>query len=531
MKKRFLSLLMAFCLMLSLVPAAFAAEDQTTWYKPQEGTPTNIVRPDGTEIEIPDYNLSMRSKVRSSLSENSTGTPISSADEFKNANWTSGQSFYLTNDIDVSSLFVGKGEWTGAVDFLLANFDGCGHKISGVPNNCYLFAYCIGGSIKNLTFDVGTNAAFLVFGPGTSGGKYAAFTMSNVHAIGNVTLSSTDQANYSPFIYASNPHFTMENCKNFADISGVTYAAVFYGYSTVRGGSYAFSGCENHGNVNLRNAALFFGNPTYLSDTYTSEHNVSVSISNCKNYGQIRSVATEPHYFVTDVGDGMSTFSANIEAQLKSNNAMLTLGGACTEVLCTHKNESATHNGELFRGNAPDGLAIRVSEDGETLKITRATNESEIAYYGIEVANYVTALRIYNDTENNNQLAVENMGTEQISMIEYIDVPVDDTSSTLTAKLKLYAFADEELGESGGEIQVDDEAVYPLISYNGKTYYKLLHSHSSIYDFADLYASGSSYRTTETGAVFVGSTGIKGTAVVSAYNSYDEVVGRAYLGG
>lgn len=89
-------------------------------------------------------------------------------------------------------------------------------------------------------------------------------------------------------MFAAGPYFTMDSCNNYANIEGDTYAAVFSGYYPLPAKDYPldsyfkFIDCENHGDVTLRYAGLFFGNPTGLRE---DRH---ISFDGVKNYGEIR---------------------------------------------------------------------------------------------------------------------------------------------------------------------------------------------------------------------------------------------------
>ena len=526
MKKRMVSLFMVACLMLTLAPAVLAVNGSANeWCDLPDNVPTTLTRPDGEVVNIPDFPAISTMSVSSN---DSNVIEIGTVQQFLAADWLSGKSYVLTADLNFNTVSSEAGAWTALVSGFYAYLDGDGHTISGIAEDHYLIDYCVGGEIKNLTFDVGNNAAFLVFGPATIGGQCFPLKLTNINVIGNVELANANQSNYSPFIYASNPGLIMEGCKNYADISGVTYAAVFYGYSTITGGSYKFLNCENHGNIDLRYGALFFGNPTYLSDSYVSEKNVTVEISGCKNFGQIRSTSTDPHYFVTDVGGGLSTFSQNIEAQLIANNcqnSMLTIGGACEDVLCQHRTE-LSHDGKLYVGEGPEGLGLTLNEDGETLTIQRATNEDDlgIAYYEVTVSAYVTVAET--EEGGNGTIILKNFrGSEQRSVSDYVDLPGDSNQSSIDASLKYWGFADHTI--AGEENYIGNNLI--VATSNGNFYVIEEYQMPSItYPAFNVYASSSSF---DENGIYVGSTGNPHGAFVSAYNNDDELIGRAYLGG
>lgn len=512
MRKKVLSLLTAACLTLSLAPAAFAADTGGEWYTVPENAPTAITRPDGEMVEIKDF-------APAAVPTSSIDNPveIGSVDEFMEQEWLSGGYYKLTADLDFSDISQPQDAWTAVISGFYAHLDGDGHTISGIWSDKYLFDNCVGGTIENLTFDVGNEAAFLMFGPATMAGAYTDLTMRNIDVVGSVQLTSANQSNYSPFIYAAHGNFTMEDCTNYADITGVTYASVFYGYSTVMGGKTTFRNCVNHGDVNLTYGALFFGNPAYLTDAYTSEHNVSVDIIGCHNYGTIRSLSTEPHYFVTDVGGGLSNFSQAMEAKLtaEENNTALTLGGICTDDLCTNKDK--THDGKLYHGTAPEGLTLSLGED-QSLIVTRATNEQEagIAYYEVAVSSYVN---VY--TKQNGKLVKR--GTEQRSVSELLFTD-EDTGNTITSNVKYYGFADAGIGAYQTNIEGWD-----VVQVNGQNYYEIGEEEagSITYPGDKVYVSDNSVVSGE----FVGSAAPAQKAAVFAYGDNDELIACVYLGG
>lgn len=502
MTKKFVSVLLALCMLFTLAPMAMAANQ-----------PETIIRPDGVEVEIPTFAPTIQP-----MSVTEDIIEIDTADEFVNQNWLNGGNYKLTADINLSDASDDISEWQGIIYGFYAHLDGDGHTIYGVGENKYLIDAYVGGTIENLVFDVGESAAFLVFAPANMAGANYDLTMRNVSVTGDVYLLSADQSNYSPFIYASHGNFTMESCKNYADISGITYASVFYGYSPYNGGSVKFVNCENHGNVNLAYAALFFGNPTYLSDANVAALDTSIEITECHNYGTIRSINTAPHYFVTDVGGGLSNYSQCMENQLiADNNTSLILGGTCADPNCSNNHDGSVHDGKLYYGVEAEGLKLTMNED-KSLVVTRATNEeeAEIAYYEVIVSSYVS---VYDQSDPKNLVF---MGTEQRSVSEILDSY--DEENTITSNVKYYGFADQGAGTSAGTV-----ADTSVVTVDNENYY-VIEDKSSITYPGTQYIVVASANSVPKGE-FVPNVAAPQKAVVNAYDENDLLVASAYLGG
>ena len=495
--KKFLTLAVAVCMLVAVVLPAGAAVDTTPTLERPGSNPAPV-------IDAADVPMTMSDDV----------VELRSVSDFDRSDWMQGKTYELMADVDLSSLYAGKGDWVPLINGFKGTFNGNGNTISGVPNNCYLMDYTAGGTIENLIFDVGNKAAFLVFGPVDTTGTAMALSMKNITVKGNVKLTSANQSNYSPFIYAASPGFVMENCVNYADISGVTYASVFYGYTPYLGGAHTFRNCVNHGNVELSNGALFFGNPTAFNNGSAVLSTIHVTIENCANYGQIRSLATPAYYFAADVGGGLSTYSQGMEDLLTDNSSMLATGNLCTDANCPHHGE-IDHDGKLYTGAFPAGMGIGLDDDGETLVITRATDETDIAYYDVALSSYVAVF------ETNSATA---MGSEQEVISERIRRP-DSDGATIQANIKYYGYADE-----GAYAQTGTVNGYPVTAIDGKTYYLLGHRTSITYPSGDgtnyqVYVSGASFQNGE----FVGSVSGPGTAYVAAYDKRANLLGIVYL--
>ena len=308
MKKRFLSLLMAFCLMLSLAPAAFAADNQ----------PDTVTLPSGENVEIPnvssiqfpdDGNLTAEVSAsdvsvcsvdaESELGYEGSGTAadpykvysgkglVNLSSKFQSSNMTFSR-IYLMNDIDLS-------KETITNTYLFRYFAGviqsspeliqAGKRavIKGMGIRSLVYGFFM-GTLGYFDVDMGGVPSQLTLIPGTVSGQYLETSVQNVDIYSGskegagklpVSLENGDaQANYSPYVFATGGTFTMKNCTNYADITGTTYGSVFYGYYPLGEAPITFTNCVNKGTFTMRHAAMFFGNNTLFSgsDTYFAFH-------------------------------------------------------------------------------------------------------------------------------------------------------------------------------------------------------------------------------------------------------------------
>lgn len=557
LSKKLVAACMTAAMMLTMVPAAFAAEPTATdnmggFQQLSENVDMTFERPDGETISTKIYDLDEVQPQVTTMSANAVGTEsnpiiLDSPEDFMNQDWLGNNYYSLTADVNLSSVFTAKnvGEWEALISGFYGHFNGNGHTISGVPNNEYLFDYVVGGTIENINFNIGSHAAFLVFGSAAlkdaQGNLFTdSLTMNNITVEGNVLLPNANQSNYSPFIYAAAPGFQMNNCTNYADITGMTYAAVFYGYTPYLGGAHTFNNCVNHGNVKLNNAALFFGNPTAFGNNSNVLSTISISIQDCKNYGQIRSLVTPANYFVTDVGSGLSTFSQNMENSLRESagvqsqneDKMLVIGTpemTCTDEKCLHQSDG-THDGKLYCGSELEGLAVSVADDGETIMITQPEEADDIILYTVSVSSYASIFQTSTDSQGNT-IGV-NKGTELKTFSE--SIPVANLSNyttdgdTIQANLKYYGIADTELTTSTSTPVLG----YQTLTYQGKNYYRLQHDQSITYGGVNdylIYASSNSFG--EDGTFNGGSVGGPSILSVSAIDENGNLVASAYYEG
>lgn len=457
MKKRFLSLLMAFCLMLSLAPAAFAAE----------GTPATITRPDGQVITIPnvaDYENELGSQPMTinsaALQPDANGVyHITSTDDFKNvpaSEWSQNKTFELECDLNLSQVSQ-PDEWGGYIRFFKGTFNGNGHKIYNFANNTYFIYAMIGGSINDLTIQLNGPAGALIFAPGSDGTPPVKTNLNYIKATGSVNLSSADQSNYSPFIYACGPGgLKMFHCTNQAEINGNIYGGIFYGYYPIyvnynsQPVKYEFDYCCNKADVTMKYASMFFGNPTSIENKLT-DGSLDVTITNCSNTGEIRGTVSS-HYFAPSL-EG-TTLSGKV---LEKENA---IQAETTNTLPAEK---------LTIGEEPAGFTYSVNAD-RSISITSPSNLSNVSYYVVSVSSYCY-MYSYDESLPTDK---KYNGTDRYSVTERIDA---QDLETYGVTLKYQGIADGTYGESGTSIicynKEGNLETYLTRVADGVTYYTL----------------------------------------------------------
>lgn len=244
MKKRFLSLLMALCLMLSLAPAAFAADNQ----------PDTIALPNGEVREIPDITPADTPMSMSINNTSGTTYTITSEAQFADLDasvWYGNNTIKIACDLNLADPAITKpSEWGGYIQYFYGTLEGVkgiydetgverDPIISGINNNCSFIYGIIGGTIQNLTFKhtingtagEGGSASFITFMPVNLDGHSYHLKMQNIAVTGSISLTGSDQSNYAPFVYcAPGGGLTMEGCVNSANITGSIYGSIFHGY-------------------------------------------------------------------------------------------------------------------------------------------------------------------------------------------------------------------------------------------------------------------------------------------------------------
>ena len=456
MKKRFLSLLMAFCLMLSLAPAAFAADRQ----------PDTITLPNGEVREIPNAELDpiMPASVSDLEVDEEGYYVIKNEADFAlvtQNEWYANKKFHITGDLDLTKLGNSVSEWNGYINYFYGTLEGVEGtyngevrypKIFGIPNNCALIYSVIGGTIKNLIFEHKVDnttkemgsASFITFMPSTLGGKSYHLTMENVTVTGNISLTNSDQSNYAPFVYcAPSGGITMTNCVNDAKITGNIYGSVFHGYYPLFVGEackYKFENCVNNGDVTMQYAGMFFGNSSSVEGKVLVD-SLYLTITGCKNSGMIRGT-NGAKYFAAPV----SEFGSNMQAV---EDVLMPLAEESTSTVVdtdNHRNierVQIVNGGALCEGIALDGFAA--SYDGDTITVTRPTNETDVSYYLVSVGAYV---KLWYG-------AVSSFyGTDRYAVTQRIDKGsiAATADNTFVPELKIYGFADSNVGTLFGVV-------------------------------------------------------------------------------
>lgn len=449
-----MTLLVTVCLVVGLVPAALAAESQ----------PDTIVGPNGQTYEIPSLDQIPAAMANQEIDLAGSGTAadpylIKSLTDFQilqDPNVGLGHySFRLETDLDLSALTIT--EWNGAIPYFWGNFDGNGHTITGIGDNRFLIYAWFGGVIEDLVCNWNGKAVMLSFSPGRLSSNpvtYDDFTMSNITTISEnggvrvpVVLSSDDQSNYSPFIYCGAGDFLMQDCTNYIDLSGDIYGAVFYGYGSIDAtGSYTFSGCVNHGDVNFRNTALFFGNPRGLDVAnfakgtgklviYTTENVSGTGYKSCFNYGKLSGSQTVNVFCTRPNGAAMPASCAEYEADIK------------VKVQSQHDCSAVAHCGKPYDshfGQVVDtvplaGLAIKMDAQNKLI-IQEPTSLEGVDHY---VITYVANLQRHDPAYSAGNYW---NGTHRYTISQTI--PTGTAGGSIVSGLGLYDINDAEWDDS-----------------------------------------------------------------------------------
>lgn len=459
MKKRLLSLLMAMCLMATMVPAAFAAETDQ---------PDTIIGPNGVEMPIPntaDYEAMYAEEavaVNDHLPDANGVYHIQSLADFlaiRPTEWYQGSTFELETDLDLTDANT-PAEWGGYIQFFKGTLNGNDHTIRGIANNRYLIYAMIGGQIDNLTIELDGQAGALIYAPGNDNKTPVETKLTRLTATGEVYLSSADQSNYSPFIYCSGKGgLTMDNCVNEAKIDGSIYGGIFYGYyplfvkddagNTVK---YVFKDCHNRADVTMKYAAMFFGNPTTIENKLT-EGTLDLTITNCTNENEIRGTVSS-HYFAPSLG-GTELTGKMLEMENK--------------IMAESTNDLSD---ELLTIGSPlEGFTYSVDPMTKEISVTAPTNGSDVSYYVVSVASYCSWY-----APDSVECPEEDRfgGTNRYAVTERIDA---DELATNGVQLKYYGIADEGFGEPSDPIDCFDKkgepASYDTQIVNKTGYYTL----------------------------------------------------------
>lgn len=449
MKKRLLSLLMAMCLMATMVPAAFAADEENGRPIPDELPIVYDVEEDElSTVAEPPY-------AGSGTQSDPYIVDIVTINDFRAfrawcEEYRANRYFKVTlkDNLDLSSL-PKPAQWKGYLNFFMGTFDGNGKTISGIPEDCYLFYQIHNATIGNFTLDLNGEAGTLMYytfriGKADGSIEWGTDKLHDINVVSTdkdeksatVQLVGNGQANYAPFMFAAGPYFTMDSCNNYANIEGDTYAAVFSGYYPLPASGYPsdsyfeFIDCENHGDVTLRYAGLFFGNPTGLRE---DRH---ISFDGVKNYGEIRGYESA-HFFCSDAGakdyfTGSGYFSetenmlkslkvqVEVDGNIKNEDALgLTCKGAEEGCLRTD-----AHIGNLFEKHAIDDLQVKLTDDKSAYQVVVPSGTPSDYKYVVNAYAYVALFLYSKDNETGTETWTPD-GTTRINMSEEVTAAND----------------------------------------------------------------------------------------------------------
>lgn len=332
MKKRALSLLMAFVMVLSLLPATVRAAE------PDVSKLTEFSK-DADISAIKEFKISSAESLRA----------LASAVKEDNGDGTynmKGITFYLANDITLSGDWTPIGNVTYLGDAFAGTFDGNGHTISGLSiNNAAvnqgLFGFVNGATIKELKVvgDVFSSKSYV----GGIVGKMQSGTIDSCSFTGKVK----SQADYAGGIVGGlSGTCSILNCINRADVTA-KYAGGILGYwkksakiencynTGVISGSYNSAGivaqlssgtiknCFNTGKVNMGsncNGAIAGFAGAAISNCYWTQPEDGKSggngvLNEDKNYGKVDSISAE------DLGNAFTTdTSGNVILKWEASN-------------------------------------------------------------------------------------------------------------------------------------------------------------------------------------------------------------------
>ena len=471
MKKRLLYLLMAMCLMATMVPVAFAAETDQ---------PDTITLPNGEVREIPTVEFPDAPETLAEIdsSEVVEIDSIKTFDGIPTTDWYSGKTFKITTDLDLADSTKTVEEWGGFIKYFYGNMigekaDGTTPVISGIPNNRGFIYGIVGGTIENLTFhhvvdnttDENGSASFITFMPTRMTGADMHLTMKNIKVTGNISLTGSDQSNYAPFVYAApNAGLTMDGCVNDANITGSIYGSVFHGYYALNvgaGAPYEFINCVNNGNITMQYAGMFFGNSSSLEGKVGREE-LYLTIKDCKNTGVIRGTSGAKYFAapVSEFGNGMQAVENMIKPVESGEVREATTSPYAIEPVVLEG------EGALCVGNELTGFKAELN--GNDVTVTCPSDDSKIAYYVVSVSTYT---KLWDSTKNE-----FDGSTGRYTVSQKIDKNATEAGQKFVPELKVYGFADWNVGVANSYISVDTTSgkeTYLVYEYNDELYYHM----------------------------------------------------------
>lgn len=207
MKKRALSLLMAFVMVIGLLPATVRAAGTDV-----SALPEFSERADTSTIQ--------EFKISSADSLNALAKAVK-ADNGSGAYNLKGFTFYLADDIELSGTWTPISNVTYPADAFAGTFDGNGHTISGLNGSNGLFGFVNGATIKNLKVE-GTISGSTTGIGGIVGKTQGLVTINNCVFSGKISASytGTTKANGIGGIIGrvNNGTLKISNCMNIGDV-------------------------------------------------------------------------------------------------------------------------------------------------------------------------------------------------------------------------------------------------------------------------------------------------------------------------
>ena len=330
MKKRLLSLALAFVLAFSLLPtAAWAAEtDVSALPEFSKGADTSTIQ---------------KFKISSADSLKALATAVKDNDG-KGAYNLKGLTFYLANDIELSGKWTPISDVAYPADAFAGTFDGNGHTISGLNGSNGLFGFVNGATIKNLKVE-GTISGPTTGIGGIVGKTQGKVTITNCSFTGSVSATNSGSSNAAGGIVGRVNAGTLkvENCANHATVTAEkASAAGIIGY----GGSnkVTITNCYNDGAISGQ---------WYPSGICAQNTNNKSTIQECFNSGSISN---------TNGG----TYHAGISANFKRSATDCYRTKPSSENFGNNKNGASTllENSDAVK-NKLTGIGFLVSDDGK----------------------------------------------------------------------------------------------------------------------------------------------------------------------
>ena len=330
MKKRLLSLALAFVLAFSLLPtAAWAAEtDVSALPEFSKGADTSTIQ---------------KFKISSADSLKALATAVKDNDG-KGAYNLKGLTFYLAYDIELSGKWTPISDVAYPADAFAGTFDGNGHTISGLNGSNGLFGFVNGATIKNLKVE-GTISGPTTGIGGIVGKTQGKVTITNCSFTGSVSATNSGSSNAAGGIVGRVNAGTLkvENCANHATVTAEkASAAGIIGY----GGSnkVTITNCYNDGAISGQ---------WYPSGICAQNTNNKSTIQECFNSGSISN---------TNGG----TYHAGISANFKRSATDCYRTKPSSENFGNNKNGASTllENSDAVK-NKLTGIGFLVSDDGK----------------------------------------------------------------------------------------------------------------------------------------------------------------------